>query len=408
MNEQELLHNTQALEHATLSGLTPLPEQKQEQAAKEAEAIQLNADPISAVIKEAESVKNAPKKYGILTARPINTWVTLASQRRDPEIFYHNLIVEGENTVVFATSNVGKTVFVMQIASEIARKHILCYLDFEMSDKQLEMRYVDRETGAVHQFPENFIRAELAPEDIEDDDIEQCILDSVEEAAKQGIKFFVVDNLSFVCNDGEKSSTAGSFMRKLIKLKRNYGLTTIVVAHTPKRRFQEPIEQKDLAGSAKLMALFDAGIAIARSAIDDEIRYVKQVKVRTGEILYGQDNVLLYDMVKVDGFLKFEFRGYGKEDDHLKGREGADDTEDILNILRLQKEHKSLRDIAKTLKLSLGKVQRLLKKAKEENITLEKFEEPAVSDCIAVSETNDAIQPIHLDTPQIPFNSEEA
>jgi len=407
MNEQELAQKALELQSTTLTGLTPLSVKTPGEAEKAAEAASLNADPVAAVIREAEAVKNAPKKYGILTALPINVWISNSSQKPDPETYYHHLVVEGENTVVFATSNVGKTVFVMQIASEIARKHKLCYLDFEMSEKQLEMRYVDKETGAVHEFPDNFIRAELAPEDIEDDDIEQCILDSVEEAAKQGIKFFVVDNLSFVCNEGEKSSTAGAFMRKLIKLKRTYGLTTIVVAHTPKRRLQEPIEQKDLAGSAKLMALFDAGIAISRSAQDDEIRYVKQVKVRTGEILYGQDNVILYDMVKVDGFLKFEYRGHGKEEDHLKGRESSDDTEDILNILRLQKEGNSLRDIAKKLELSLGKVQRLLKKAKEENITLEQFEKPAVSECITVSETTDAIQPIQPDTVRLPFKDEE-
>lgn len=396
-----------ALQNASLSNLEPLSESSQGEAIKAEEAKSLNADPISAILKEVGTAQKAPKRYGVLRARPMNAWIEDSLSKPDPRTFFHDLFVEGENTVVFATSNVGKTVYVMQAAAEIARYEKLCYIDFEMSDKQVEMRYVDKETGAIHQFPENLIRAELSPEDIDNDDIEQCILDSVKEAAKQGIKFFVIDNLSFVCNDGEKSSTAGSFMRKLIKLKKEFSLTTIVVAHTPKRRIAEPITQNDLAGSAKLMALFDAGIAISRSAADDEIRYVKQVKVRTGELRYGQDNVILYDVVKIDGFLKFEFRGYGKEDDHLKGREGSDDTDDILSLLRLQKEGKSFREMAKAMDLSLGKVQRLLKKAKDENITLEQYEGTGVSECISVSETENTIHPIQADTVRLPFKDED-
>ena len=407
MKNREQTLVAQQLQNASLTGLTPLSEKSQGEAEKAAEAQSLNADPLAAVRKEADKVKNGPKKYGVLTARPMNAWIEESMKEPDPETYYHGLFVEGETTVVFATSNVGKTVFVMQAASEIAQIHKLGYLDFELSKKQNEMRYVDRETGVIHEFPDNFYRMELAPEDIEDDDLETAILNSIEVMAVQGFRHIVVDNLSFVCSDGEKAATASTFMRKLIRLKRTYGLTTIVVAHTPKRRNQEPITQNDLAGSAKLMALFDAGIAIARSAQDNEIRYVKQVKVRTGELIYGQDNVILYDVVKVDGFLKFEFRGYGKEDDHLKGREGSDDTEDILSILRLQKDGKSLRDIAKALDLSLGKVQRLLKKAKEENITLEQFDKPAVSDCIGVSDSEKTIQQYTPDTVRLPFKDED-
>ena len=397
----------QALEGRALTNLAPLSDAAPGEAAKSENAESLNADPISAVLSEANAVKKAPKKYGVLTARPMNVWIEESMRTPDPETYYHGLFVEGESTVVFATSNVGKTVFVMQAASEIARRHKLGYVDFEMSQKQLEMRYVDKDSGAIHQFPENFYRMELTPEDIEDDDIETAILTSVEVMAQQGFRHIVIDNISFVCSDGEKAATASVFMRKLIRLKRKYGLTTIVVAHTPKRRIQEPITQNDLAGSAKLMALFDAGIAIARSAVDNDIRYVKQVKVRTGELIYGQDNVILYDVVKEDGFLKFEFRGYGKEDDHLKGREAQDDTEDILSILRLQKDGKSFREIAKSLDLSLGKVQRLLKKAKEEGITLEKYESQDVSERIGVSDSQEAIQQYTPDTVRLPFKDEE-
>lgn len=103
-------------------------------------------------------------------------------------------------------------------------------------------------------------------------------------------------------------------MMKLIRLKKKYGLTTIVIAHTPKRRGYEPITQNDLAGSAKLINFFDAGIALARSAKDNNLRYLKQVKVRTGEYQYDAENVIVFDVNKTDGFLRFDIQGYARED----------------------------------------------------------------------------------------------
>lgn len=408
----------QVLQGASLNVLDPSSAIRQAEAA-EAErknreqpgnaptASQVSANPLEAIAEEVEKAKLAPKHVGLLSVKSANAWIESSLRRPDPRTFFHGLIVEFENTVIFASSNVGKSIFSIQIAEEIARTEKVLVVDLELSEKQFEMRYTDKDTGQIHVFPDNFLRAEIDPELIVGADLEEEILASIEEAAKQGVRFVFVDNITFICNDSEKAATASSFMMKLIRLKKKYNLTTIVIAHTPKRRGYEPITQNDLAGSAKLISFFDAGIAIARSAKDNNIRYVKQVKVRTGEFLYDSENVLIYDVNKTDGFLRFEFQDYGKEDDHLKSREGSDDVEEIMEILQLQKDGKTLRDIAKILEMSLGKVQRRLKKAKDNNITLEDNAETPVSDCIGVSETTQAIQTIQADTIRLPFKDEE-
>lgn len=348
--------------------------------------------PIDSILREVEKTKRAPKKVGLLSVKPANDWIEDSLKTPDPKTFFHGLIVQYENTVIFASSNVGKSILAIQIAENIARTEKILYLDLELSSKQFQMRYTDTTTGEIHVFPQNFHRAEIDPELIMGSDLEQEILDSVEEAAKAGTKFFVVDNITFICNDTEKGATAGSFMMKLISLKKKYNLTTIVIAHTPKRRGYEPITQNDLAGSAKLINFFDAGIALARSARDNNLRYLKQVKVRTGEYQYDAENVIIYDVTKDSGFLRFELQGYDKEDNHLNNKESGEDIGEIEDILRLQAQDKSLRDIARILGISLGKVQRRLKKAKEENITLADFKTETVS---PVSDVSDAIQTIH-------------
>lgn len=352
-------------------------------------------NPVTDILEEVEKAKRAPKVAGILTIKSANDWIEDAAKRPDPKLYFHGLIVQYENTVIFASSNVGKSILAVQIAEDIAWTEKVYYLDLELADKQFQMRYTAPDTGAVHVFPPGFMRAEVDPELIGGADLEQEILDSIEEAAKQGTKFIIVDNLTFLCHDAEKSAQASEFMMKLIRLKKKYGLTTIVIAHTPKRRGYEPITQDDLAGSSKLISFFDAGIALARSARDNNLRYLKQVKVRTGEYKYDGDNVIVYDLNKVDGFLRFEVQGYAKEEEHLKFGNPSDDLEEIYDILRLQKQGKSLRDIAKTLDISLGKVQRRLKKAQDEGISLPDEESGDVSPVSNVSEDESPIQPIH-------------
>ncbi len=364
-------------------------------------------NPVQGILEEVEKAKHAPKRVGLLSIKSANAWIEDSIKTPDPKTYFHDLIVQYENTVIFASSNVGKSILAIQIAEDIARTEKIMYVDLELSAKQFQMRYSDLTTGEIHIFPSNFTRAEIDPELIVGADLEQEILDSIEEAAKQGTHFFVIDNITFICNDSEKGATAGSFMMKLIRLKKKYGLTTIVIAHTPKRRGWEPITQNDLAGSAKLINFFDAGIALARSAKDNNLRYLKQVKVRTGEYRYDAENVIVYDVAKSGGFLKFELQGYAKEDDHLKNREGSDDYDEIIEILKLQRDGKTVRDIAETLDMSKSTVQRRLDKAKACNITIPKETAESVPPVPSVPHVGQAGQTGQARSESLPFKDEE-
>ena len=364
-------------------------------------------NPIEAIAQEVEKAKRAPKRAGLLSFKTANDWVEEALNSPDPKMYFHNLIVQFENTVIFASSNVGKSILAVQIAEAIAWEEKIMYIDLELSTKQFQMRYSDVSTGEIHIFPINFIRAEIDPELIAGADLEQEILASIEEAAKQGIRFFIIDNITFICNDSEKGATAGSFMMKLIRLKKKFTLTTIVIAHTPKRRGWEPITQNDLAGSAKLINFFDAGIALARSAKDTNLRYLKQVKVRTGEYQYDSENVIVCDVVKTGGFLQFEIQGYAKEEDHLKNREGSDDYDEIVEILKLQRDGKTVREIAELLDMAKSTVQRRLDKAKKCNITIPEPSEDSVPPVPSVPRAGQAGQTGHARTARLPFKDEE-
>lgn len=321
-------------------------------------------------VESAKTEACKTRHAGLLNIKAANEWIKESLTAPDPKLYFYDLIVEYENTVIFAASNVGKSILATQIAEEISKTEKVLYVDLELSSKQFQMRYSDTASGKTHVFPDNFQRAEIDPELMLGADLEQETLDSIEKAAKLGTRFFVIDNISFICNGSESSAKAGLFMKQLIRLKKRYNLTTIVIAHTPKRRGWKPITQNDLAGSAKLINFFDAGIALARSANDTNLRYLKQVKVRTGEFLYDADNVLLLDVNKDEGFLKFDILGTGREDDHLNALEGGEGASEILEILMMQRDGMTVRQIAEAMNLGKSTVQRRLDMAKKSNITV--------------------------------------
>lgn len=323
--------------------------------------------PIEAIIEEATKFEKMPDQVGILQGRPINEVIDESLTKPRPKTHCRGLLVEGENTVVFASSNVGKSVACYQMAEQICRDtgEEVDYLDFELSDMHLLDRYTDAETGARHYFPSNFHRYEISPDLIVDGNVEEAILLSIEKAAQNGVRFFFVDNLTFICKDSEKGLAASEFMMRLIKLRRTYNLTIVVIAHTPKRDGRMPITQYDLAGSSRLISFFDAGIAIGKSVKDAEIRYIKQVKVRTGAEMYGADNVLVYRLIQTDGYTHFEFQEYGRESDHLKENNSFTEMEDIKEIVELVGKKMSIREIARETGFTASTVHRRIKKAKK-------------------------------------------
>ena len=104
-------------------------------------------------------------------------------------------------------------------------------------------------------------------------------------------------------------------------LKKKRNLSLLLIAHTPKRDLPSPITQNHLAGSKKLYNFFDSVFAIGMSAKVSSLRYVKQVKVRAGAFRYDANNVLVYEVDKVNGFLKFNFREFATEEEHLRHRQ---------------------------------------------------------------------------------------
>lgn len=154
-------------------------------------------------------------------------------------------------------------------------------------------------------------------------------------------------------------------MIHLNNLKNRYELSILVLAHTPKRSLDCPITSNDLAGSKRLYNFFDSVFAIGKSAQDGGLRYVKQLKVRYGTFSHDADNVIVYEIDKVDAFLQFVFRGYSTEKEHLKKLGDNESSQRDCQILQLSQSGKSVREIASQVNCGKSTVNRIIQRSKE-------------------------------------------
>ena len=303
---------------------------------------------------------NTASPFEVKTA---NQWSKDAVKRADPVPLWGTLWFENEMACLFADTNVGKSILAVQIADQVAREgHRVLYLDFEMSDKQFQLRYSEelraKEDGAtaemtLHRFSENFFRCQPSPE-VALGSMEQMI-GSIESLIVQlETPVVVIDNLTWICNAYESGDAAGELMQMLVRLKKYYDLSILCVAHTPKRAIDTPLTQNTLAGSKRIANFMDSIFAIGIDRTrEPRGRYIKQIKVRSAECLYGEDNVIRCDLEKQGSMLRFAETGFGHESDMLEepavrqSREILDD-----EIVSLLAQGKTYREITSMLKVS--------------------------------------------------------
>ena len=196
----------------------------------------------------------------------INDVIEEASKFPMPKELYKTLMFEGEITLLVADTNVGKSVLALQIANQIAAKYPVLYFDFEMSPKQLEMRYSDDTCKNPHKFNDNLLWVSFAnrceiPEDMKYEDyFVESLRDLVNEHDTDVV---VIDNMTALAlEDTDSAKNAKPMMDKLNTLKNELGLTFLLVEHTRKMNKTRAITLDDMQGSKMKANFADSVIAI--------------------------------------------------------------------------------------------------------------------------------------------------
>ena len=126
-----------------------------------------------------------------------------------------------------------------------------------------------------------------------------------------------------------------------------------------------PISLNDLQGSKMKSNLVDSVFSIGRSEKDKNIRYIKQLKVRDGELLLDTDHVKVYELSKSTGFLFFTELAISSEFEHLKQRSEDEKSHQLAEVADMKNTGLSNCEIARRLNVTEGTVRKWLKKFNE-------------------------------------------
>ena len=298
-----------------------------------------------------QEIRNKTKNDKFFNVMSANDWIKQASTRPIPRMLFSEFWYESEVCILYADTNLGKSILAVQIADSIshgipipgfkleAEKQKVLYFDFELTDKQFQNRYSEN-YQRPYLFSDNLLRIEINPDSDAPENIsfEDYLNLSIEETiVETQAKVLIIDNITYLRSETEKARDALPLMKQLKALKNKYNLSLLILAHTPKRDLSKPITRNDLQGSKMLINFCDSSFSIGESFSNNSIRYIKMIKARNTEIIYDGDNVIECHICKPDNFLKFEFLNFGSENSHLRASSEEDKEElenKILSIIR--------------------------------------------------------------------------
>ncbi len=310
-----------------------------------------------------EPACSAPSCFKV---RSGNTWMKEASAIETPKQLVGTLVFQNEMTVLFSPTGTGKSILAVQICDALSRGKAIdgfttqltqgmkvLYVDCELSTKQFEQRFID-EQGKPYKFAANFHRAELSNVSASSAEILSSLR---QEITKNGIEFLCFDNLTFISGLLQKAAEATVLLKGLRKIQQETGVTLLVIGHTPKKKPGEPLTINDFAGSARLGDFVDAAFAIGKVSADQELRYIKQVKVRSWDNEYDSDHVAVMEKVRGKK-LDFRFLRFDQEEDLIRRKLSQEDRD--ARILELAEKGLSCRKIAEEIGCSHGTVNNVI------------------------------------------------
>ena len=327
-----------------------------------------------------------PDNADAFILKPAAEWLSSEADTTQPDKLFGDFWYRGELCILFADTNVGKSILAVQIGNALSSGEPIpvlgatlpaepvLYFDFELSTAQFESRYSTYKSR--YAFNHNFYRVVLNPDaqgmhrfknyaEYMNNALENIIITTK-------ARTLILDNITCLRGSTHAAEGAISLMRNLQAIKNKYNLSVLVLAHTPKRNPAKPITRNDLQGSKMLINFADSAFALGESKTNTGLRYIKQIKQRSGREHYGAANVCLCRITKPGNFLQFEVDGFDHETEHLLHYTEGQRRYTEEKVARLHKQGLSFRTIADQTAVSLATVFRMVKRLEKGERAVEK------------------------------------
>ncbi len=323
---------------------------------------QLTPEAIAAQL--AKDAKEAKQRKGIFIVKPAAEILAETLNEPIPAQLFDRFWFEGEFCILYAYTNVGKSILAVQIAQSIAAgvpiqgfdleapAQTVLYFDFELSKRQFTGRYSEKINGGYqnpYPFNPNFYWINQAKwfDLPEGTNKKEFILQSIEIAIKEtGARIVIIDNMTALANNLSDKQSAQEFLDHIGTLHSRYELSVLILGHTNKGGKGKAIDLDHLSGSMDIGNLIDSAFSIGYSNLSPQHRYFKQMKVREDAAVYGANNVISCEVRKDINFLGFHFCGYDTEDTLLLLPGGSANDQQRIKARMLKEERKTIDEIA--------------------------------------------------------------
>ncbi len=339
---------------------------------------------ISGASTTPPTLKGTAQQAIISSSRPRTATQRLIDAGNQPDItpLVGAVWQSGELHVLFGDTGCGKSVLAVQIAESLSKgkslfpvtpnefspQRVLFY-DFELSDRQFRKRYsCDK---GLHYFTDNFFIDNINFQQLVNDNPNMKVDELVIQKIKADIKTIkpdvvIIDNLTYLKTESvQETGVALTLIRELNNLKREFNISMLVLAHTPKLKDGIQLSVNELGGSKHLSNFCDSVSAIGKSSQGGSIRYLKQVKVRSGELIFDASSVIAMEMKHEEGFLGFHYIDCENEFEHLliasNEQRVQEKMEKKARAMELHKEGKSFREIETLIGISKSTISVWLK-----------------------------------------------
>lgn len=305
----------------------------------------------------------------LFEVRTAGEWVAEAPAE-DPKRLFGDLWLEGDITVMFGESSVGKSILAVQIADAIAQgtsigvfentteAQEVVYLDLARTGDKFARFYTSEpdEDGkrTRYEFPENLLRPKLKH------NVHLPVAKLAGLVKQTGSKVLIIDNLAFLQRYSVPRETA-VVMRELRKIRDRFGLSILLLMNGPRAVRYRGILASDIPCSTVVTSFADNIFAIGRSGSRSNERYIKHLKPGLEDLSYGEAHVPVFEISAVNGnFPSFTHKKYASERS-VRARDNDEwEWSLIRKIKALSDSGMSIRAIAAHLEMPRSTVHRRL------------------------------------------------
>lgn len=267
---------------------------------------------------------------GVLVAKKLSSIIVDEKSKPQKLKLFGNIWREGELCVLIGDAGTGKTILGMQIGMAIADpekiRHYeynlqndsldvttepqrVLYMNFEMDDSQIAERYKG-DDGTVFEAPENFVVLSIEKDNTTLEEYKKAILFQLD---NYGSKVLVIDNLSSFVAFGlkvEENDSVVKFMAWLKNIKKEYGISILLIHHPTKRRKASELHLNDIGGSSAIGRFIDSAFGIGKNVrYSGSARYLVQLKSRSSQATFTTDKVAMFNIHRNHNRLLCSFNG---------------------------------------------------------------------------------------------------